>query len=91
METLARLVVNVVDLAETEGRSLRRSLVHFFITLGLSATTALLTLFGLIFVLWGVFGLLRRAVGGDVAALILGVVGLGLGIVSAKLVKGRAV
>lgn len=91
METLARLVVNVVDLAEAEGRSLRRSLVHFFITLGLSAATALLTVFGMAFIVYGVFGLLRRAVGPEFSALIIGLLAIGLGLVVARLVKARSV
>jgi hypothetical protein len=78
MEALANLVVATADLMEAEGRSLRRHLIRLGTAAALIFIAALLGLFGIGFLLYGLFWLLAEQMSGPAAAACFGLVALGL-------------
>lgn len=86
MEAIARLFVNVIDLAEAEGRSLRRELVRGIVTVALAISTVILLMLGITFLVWGVYGSLARALGTEAAAFITGAAWIGASLIVARVV-----
>jgi len=78
VEALAHLLVATVDLFEAEGRTLRRQLMRLALAISLIVVAALLVLFGLGFVLYGLFSFLGPQMSEHWAAVLFGVVTLGL-------------
>lgn len=78
MESLANLVVAAADLMEAEGRSLRRQLTRLGTAATLLIVAALLGMFGIGFLLYGLFWLLAEQMSNPAAAACFGLVALGL-------------
>lgn len=78
MEALGNLVVATADLLEAEGRTLRKTMVKFFVALSLVVAASLLGLLGFGFLLYGLFALLARIISVPAAAAIFGVAALAI-------------
>ncbi len=78
MESVARMIVAATDLVEAEGRMLRRQVVRVCMVALALLASVLLGLFGLAFVLYGVFWLLAERMSNPAASAIFGVLLLGL-------------
>lgn len=78
MEALAKMLVATVDLFEAEGRTLRRHLIRLTTAVTLILVAALLALFGVGFLLYGLFWLLAEQMSSPAASACFGVVTLGL-------------
>lgn len=76
---LSEYIVKLADLAEAEGRALRAGSVRVAISLSLALGGALVLCGGIALLGWGVFELLRPALGTGGAALLCGVVLAGAG------------
>ncbi|HRK31420.1 MAG TPA: hypothetical protein PLD59_10100, partial [Tepidisphaeraceae bacterium] len=90
MEALAHLLVATVDLFEAEGRTLRRQLMRLALAISLIVVAALLVLFGLGFVLYGLFQFLAQQMSEHWAAVLFGVVTLGPLVARLSSFEGRA-
>lgn len=78
MEALANMLVATADLMEAEGRSLRRHLVRLGAAATVILVAGLLGLFGIGFLLYGLFWLLAEQMSGPAAASCFGLVALSL-------------
>lgn len=78
MEALANLMVATAELVEAEGRSLRRHLLRLSISAALVMVAALVALFGIGFLLYGLFWLMAEQMSGPATAAIFGMVAVGL-------------
>lgn len=77
MEPLAKLVVSLVELAETELAMLKKGVVKLGLSLAMIAGAGVLGIIGLCWVLYAIFLILVRAVGLEAAYAISGVLFLG--------------
>jgi membrane protein DedA with SNARE-associated domain len=78
MESLSRLVVASTDLIEAEGRALKQSAARFLLAIGLGAVALALVLVGCGFLLYGGYRFLAQYLNDFGAALVFGVVAMGL-------------
>ena len=78
MQTLGHLMVATFELVEAEGRMLRRHLIRLSAAAALAIFAFLLSVVGIAFVMFGLFRALANAMNVPLAAIIFGVVALGL-------------
>lgn len=78
MESLSRLVIASTDLIEAEGRSLKKNAARFLLAIGLGGVALALVLIGFCFLLYGGFRFLAQYLNDFGAALVFGVVAIGL-------------
>jgi ABC-type polysaccharide/polyol phosphate export permease len=89
MEALARTVVSFFDLAEAEGRVLRRHVLGLTLSCGLAVVASVLMLAGLAFLGVAAFSAAWAAVGLPLASLIAAAVWLGLAFAVLAVVRKR--
>lgn len=78
MEALANLVIATADLVEAEGRTFRRQAVRLAIAAAMILVAALLALFGIGFLLYGLFWLLAEQMSSPAASACFGIVALAM-------------
>lgn len=76
MEALANLMIATVDLVEAEGRSLRQSIVRLGVAAALALVALLVAVFGVVFVLLGIYRFLATTMSEPAAAVTFGVLAL---------------
>lgn len=80
MESLSRLVIASTDLLEAEGRALKTNTARFLLAIGLGGVALVLVLIGFCFLLYGGFRFLAQYINDFGAALVFGIVALGLAV-----------
>lgn len=80
MTTFSRFIVRVADLAEAEGRSLRKNATSLASSIVLVAGAVVLCLGGIFAVLAGLWLLLSESMGSIGACFVVGVLAIGMGL-----------
>jgi len=78
MESLAKLFVATFDLVEAEGRSLKRSVIRLCLALGIGLIGLVVAIFGLVFLLMGIYRLLAAQIGPGWAGVVFGLGAIGV-------------
>jgi uncharacterized membrane protein YqjE len=87
MESLARMMVAGLELVEAEGRVLKQQVLRLGIALALGIVVIVMLLFGLAFLVWGLFLFLAKPLGEAGAATVFGLVAIVAALAGAWIVR----